>query len=267
MPGSCGSGSRHTTSSTASPLSGHRMWSDICDSDDDTLSEWSEERMLPETLLSSIKEADLLLRKMPQEIEDSFESEASSTILSAHAPEFLPTLTMQCPVVGICHVIMEGDELSLSMQDCDAHPAARTKPFWRNKRPSLLEEARPQVPQGISQGLTEEQIERRIRNIEIGKETKEYAYLLEQRKLGQSGDDEPLTPDPRDTTISKRSWLREVQCWRQDLRQRYLLENAGIGPDVASVVSTEAEEAQGSEADDTLTVNSDDASSAHWSSR
>jgi len=114
--------------------------------------------------------------------------------------------------------------------------------------------------------LTEEQIQRRTRSIEVGKQTKEYQFHLEQRRLQRPGV-EPLTPNPQDN-VSKRCWMRALQHWREELRRSYLLEiSVDSRPEAASVASTEAEETQGSELDDSATVTSDDASSAHWSSR
>lgn len=227
--------------------------------------------MLPETLLGELNEPEMLRRTVPQETEDTLEHEVASSTLDVYAPEFLPTLTMDCPVVGACSVIFEGDEMSANAQECAAisRPTRRSK-FWNRSRPAPLTKAPPRVPQGVPLELSKEQLARRVRSIEIGKETKEYIFHVEQRKLGWPGG-EPLTPDPRDSSLSKRSWEREVQHWREELRRRYLLETTGISygsrPEAASVASTEAEEAQGSEADDAITVNSDDASSTHWSSR
>lgn len=256
-------------------MSGQRLWSDICDSDDDTMSEWSEERMLPETMLREMNEPEMLLRTTPQEMGDSPEHEATSPTLNPYAADFLPTLTMQCPVVGVCHVILEGDEAPVNGQE-PSRSAPRTKSFWKRQRPSLLEvhpKRQPEQANSVApQDATDDQLQRRMRSIEVGKETKEYQFHLEQRKLGRPGYiDEPLTPDPRDRTMSKRHWLRVVQEWREELRREYLRETTGMSienrPEGASVASTEAEEAQGSEADDSMTVNSDDASSTHWSSR
>jgi len=278
------------TSTTASPMSeprgpSHRLWADILDDEDDSSIEWGEERMLPETMLTSSEPgtpsrhsqdgdhcADLV-----QSMCCAVLNKESST-LNAYAAEFLPTLSMRCPLVGICDVIAEGDEAKGCLEDAAfsepllvafapvrALPAEGPKQsssqrFWRKDRdPSL--EVRPRVPQGIHrEEITDETLQRRIRNIEIGKETKEYQFYLEQIRLLRPGA-EPLTPDPHNRTLSKRRWDKEVQNWRQELRKQYLDESV---PEVASVASTEAEEAQSSEADDTTTVNSDDTSSQHW---
>lgn len=208
--------------------------------------------------------------------------------LNAYAVEFVPTQSMTCPLVGICDVIVEGNEAeesagsselrfttphSLQAVQFDRLPRsqeaaqASTKKFWRTSKPATLK-VQPRVPQIVPvEALSEEQIARRVRNIEVCKDSKEYAFHLEQVKLLGPGA-EPLTPDPRDSTISKRSWVRAVQSWREELCRRYLLETDPSSlesrPEAASVASTEAEEAQGSEAGDSTT---DDSSSAHWSSR
>lgn len=285
------------TSTTASPMSGHRLWADILDEEDDSSIEWGEERMLPERMLSSSEpgtpsrhsqENGDHCAELVQSMCSAVLSKESST-LNAYAAEFLPTLSMSCPLVGVCDVIAEGDETKGCLEDAPCPepllvafapvrglPAegqkaiplqSSSRRFWRKARDASLE-VQPRVPQGIHrEEIPEESLQRRIRNIQIGKETKEYQFHVEQMRLRRPGA-EPLTPDPRDRTLSKRRWDREVQNWRQELRKHYLLETTGISfervPEVASVASTEAEEAQSSEADDTTTVNSDDTSSQHW---
>lgn len=121
------------------------------------------------------------------------------------------------------------------------------------------------------EGLSEEQLQRRIKHIEVGKATKEYHFFLERK--GRVGScDELQTPDPLDSNLhSRRSWHKAVEIWRAELRLRHLSETEGlsseIGPEAASAASTEAEETQSNEADDSITEISDDMSSAHWSSR
>jgi hypothetical protein len=266
-------------------MSGHRLWADISDGEDDLLSDWGEGRMLPETLLASPESETP--RSMPQKTEDLLaEQQASSHMLNAYAPEFLPTLTMSCPLVGMCNVIMEGDEgedaqaseLRFVPADCvvpmQSKGQSSGKKFWRTSREAHALaplEVPPRVLQDLPEKMSDEQMQRRIRSVEVCKDTKEYQFHIEQIKLRGPGA-EPLTPDPRDSTISKRRWVRVVQQWREELRRRYLLETGDTSlenvPEVASVASTEAEETQGSEAGDSTTVDSDAASSyACWSSR
>lgn len=253
------------------------------------MSEWGEERMLPEGLLAT-REPDAPLRAQPQETGDATaKHEAPPPVLNAYAAEFLPTLSMSCPLVGICEVIVEGDEAKLSGEDAPSSElyflpthvvaplhelngpkASSSKKFWNKPRPVPLV-VQPRVPQHVhNEEVSEEQLQRRLRSIEVGRETKEYQFHTEQIRLQIPGA-EPLTPDPRDSSLSKRQWERVVQDWREELRRRYLRETEGISlenrPEAASVASTEAEEEKGSEADDSTTVNSDDASSSHWSSR
>jgi len=244
--------------------------------------------MLPEMLLSS-SPAHGTPRTPPQEITDLVvEHQAITTAsLNAYATEFIPTQSMSCPLVGICEVIVEGDESqdqpSTELRFTSTHSLmpiqqenlpllqntskAGGKQFWRKPKPSPLV-VQPRVPQvTAAEVLSEEQIQRRVRSIEVCKTSKEYSSFVEEAKLLGS-DAEPLTPDPRDSRISKRRWLRAVQDWRDELARRYNLElersEGGSRPEAASVASTEAEEAQSSEAGDSTT---DDSSSAHWSSR
>lgn len=244
--------------------------------------------MLPEMLLSS-SPAPGTPRTPPQEIADDVAEHQATTIapLNAYATEFIPTQSMSCPLVGICEVIVEGDESqdqpSTELRFTSTHSLltiqqenlpflsntskAGGKQFWRKPKPSTLV-VQPRVPQDtFAEFLSEEQIDRRVRSIEVCKTSKEYSFHVEQGKLLGSGA-EPLTPNPRDSGISKRRWVRAVQDWRDELQRRYFLEmersERGSRPEAASVASTEAEEAQSSEAGDSTT---DDSSSAHWSSR
>lgn len=245
--------------------------------------------MLPEMLLSSSPGTPGTPRTPPQEIADPIAEHQAITIasLNACATEFIPTQSMSCPLVGICEVIVEGDESQdqpstelrftstrslLPIQPFLSNTSkARGKQFWRKPKPSTLV-VQPRVPQPIAaEVLSEEQIDRRVRSIEVCKTSKEYSFHVEQGKLlGLGSEEERLTPDPRDSGISKRRWVRAVQDWRDELQRRYFLEmersegGSRPGPEAASVASTEAEEAQSSEAGDSTT---DDASSAHWSSR
>lgn len=247
--------------------------------------------MLPEMLLSSSPGTPGTPRTPPQEIADLVVEHQAITIasLNAYATEFIPTQSMSCPLVGICEVIVEGDESQdqpstelrftstrslLPIQQENLPFLSNTskaggKQFWRKPKPSTLV-VQPRVPQDTAaEVLSEEQIDRRVRSIEVCKTSKEYSFHVEQGKLLGS-EEEPLTPDPRDSGISKRRWVRAVQDWRDELQRRYFLEmersegGSRPGPEAASVASTEAEEAQSSEAGDSTT---DDASSAHWSSR
>lgn len=277
------------SSATASPVSGHQMsWADLSDGDEDSLSDWGEELLLG----AATAESEKLLGIAPQETGDVIDqhqaTQANTSTLNAYAAEFLPTLSMSCPLVGFCEVILEGDEIQGELQ-ADPNrfwkkprPAtalgAGPKRSWNKSRPAKvlseqqrrLEAARTANFSGEVEQISEDQLQRRIRSVEVAMASKEYHFLLEHK--GHCGPGaEPMTPDPQDSALcSRRSWLQAVQIWREELRRLYLLGTEGHssenGPEVASVASTEVEETQGSEVDDSTTV-SDDASSAHWSSR
>jgi len=242
------------SSATASPASGHQMsWADFSDGDEDSLSDWGEELLLG----VATPESEKLLGTASQEAGDVIDQhQASTSTLNAYAAEFLPTLSMSCPLVGFCEVILEGDETQEKVK-------AGAKRHWQKPRPAKApcEQQRLEVEQ-----ISEDQLQRRIRSVEAGMASKEYHFLLEHKGHGGPG-----APDPQDSALSsRRSWLQAVQIWREELRRLFLLETEGLsfenGPEVASVASTEVEETHGSEMDDSTTI-SDDASSAHWSSR
>jgi hypothetical protein len=274
-------------------MSAHRSWADISDSEDiDSFgsSEFGEERLLPETVL---RELEFDGKKAGHS--ESFGVRQRQ--LNVYAAEFVPTLSMSCPLVGICEVIVEGDELELESQEDVQNGARRLppsrvsatmgshrelprqdakaskKPFWRKSRQQAPAKE-PQLPTPREE-LTEEQVQRRLRMVEAGQKTKEYRFLADEVRRFPSG--RPQTPDPRDSSLSKRGWDKEVQQWRKNLRRCYLLEvkpeSMGTSEhndtEAPSMASTEADEAPCSEADETITVHSDlsDASSAHWCSR
>jgi len=248
--------------------------------------------MLPATF-DTLSEIETPQSATPHEPDDVHaERQAASAQLNLYAPEFLPTLSMSVPLVGIYDVIAEGDEAGEDLQSSEHHhdvrfvashcmaplqawqssskgskAAARSvDKFW--SRQKQLQVRAPRVPQGVpSASLSEEQLARRIRSIQVGMDTKEYQFHAEKMRSGRPGAG-PLTPDPHDASIGRRQWNSAVQNWRNELSRLYLLETEGLSlenrPEAASVASTEAEEAQVSEVDDSTTV-SDDASSTHWS--
>jgi len=257
-------------------------------SDDDVEVDCGEELVLPPTVPSL--EAEIPARTpIHERIGDraNQETEVDSFSFNAYAAEFIPTFSMACPVVGYCDVIVEGDEetatsdvvflpahcaapLAEPLLESQSKAMSSKKNFFREKRPQALQVA-TRAPV-----LSDSDRKRRLRTIEVVKETQEYQFCLERRRLcGEVA--EPLTPDASDATLSKRSWDHTVRAWRTQLRTHYhmfaSLEEASLflemPPKAASVASTEAEEAD--EADDSTVdrvseVNSDDASSAHWSS-
>jgi hypothetical protein len=209
--------------------------------------------------------------------EGSTESRADVCDMKAHmalnacAPEFLPTLSMECQVVGVgyCDKICEESSLnshfdgeeSASVQmfyvpdqySASLHKAK--KRFWKRMRPQQLDiEAASSSSECLpAEASRDINIHRRLRNIVAGKETKEYQWHLEQVRLHGPGV-EPLTPDPRDSSISKRSWDYIVRQWRSELRKRYEMYEAN-GPEGTSVASTEADSNKG-EIDDSVEADS-----------
>ena len=87
--------------------------------------------------------------------------------------------------------------------------------------------------------MSEEQwarrIDRRMRALELGKRTKEYRWYSEQKRE----DSEPLTPDPTDRSVSKRTWKKFVTKWRNAVEQRYLEADASGSVDDCQSVDTE----------------------------
>lgn len=121
---------------------------------------------------------------------------------------------------------------------------------------------------------TEEEWERRSetrrRSIEIGKDSEEYNSHLERRAQQQNkldeNEQEPLTPDATDRSISKRRWKYEVAMWRDALKKIH--SEASVAAKILSsesMASTEEWQSQATnttEADEANTVDGDDASLA-----
>jgi len=263
------------------------------------MSEWGEDRMLPSVLSPSdvVSEPETQLSTTTQELEEvPSDLQASTLGLNAYATEFLPTLTMQVPLMGIYDVIVEGDEAQEEVQHPERSDALRfvsphcmtplqnwqcpsggskagkssSGKFWRKPKPTV-EVRQPRVLQGVpaDASISEEQLARRMRSIRIGMDTKEYQFHVDKVRAGRPGAG-PEMPDPNNSSIGRRQWNHAVQNWRDELRRLYLLETEGLSlesqPEAASVASTEAEESlQASELDDSITACSDDASSSHWS--
>lgn len=258
-----------STLDTASPASGSSRWADISDADgSDTESSYGEDRF---SLLPPLPETTVI-RSSSLEVSSPLQARAA---LNASAPEFLPTLSMECQVVGVgyCNMICEESSLEpeLGMEESSSfqmhyvtdqssaslHKAK--KPFWKRQRPPQVD---IQATSSSSEALQEHEprdinTQRRLRNIQAGKETKEYQWHMEQVRLHGPGV-EPLTPDPTDRKISKRSWDYAVREWRAELRKGYETFEANH-PEGFSVASTESTEADShrSEIDDSATASDD----------
>jgi hypothetical protein len=261
----------------------HSRWADISDGEgSDTESSFNEDGFmphLPESLPETATSRSLLL-KVNQNGECRSSPSQAPVALNAYAPEFLPTLSMECQIMGVgyCDRICEESTLESGLagedysscrmlyvpDECSASVFKAKKKSWKRLRPQQLD---IEVASSSSQSLQANaqrdfNIQRRLRNIEAGKGTKEYQWHMEQVRLHGPGV-EPLTPDPTDSSISKRSWDYAVRVWRGDLRSRYEMCEANR-PEGASVASTEADsckDSQRSEIDDSATA-SDDGSSA-----
>lgn len=196
-----------------------------------------------------------------------------------NAPEFIPTLSMACPVVCVC--IPEdagtpekraeplqglgGDRRRRGLMGRKRQPPAlrvpankRTKSEERQSSSSALP-GQSQMPPASEQEW-QHRIIMRKKAISVGKETPEYKWLAESKQQHEEELVEPLTPDPTDRTVSKRHWKYAVQVWRMALKQRYVEECGG------SVVSTEEWQtisvATTEEPEGTATIDGDNDSTA-----
>jgi hypothetical protein len=65
-------------------------------------------------------------------------------------------------------------------------------------------------------------VEVREKSVAISKETTVYQWYSGLKPREARVDGEPMTPDPRDRTVSKRRWKYLVQCWRTSMHSMYI---------------------------------------------
>mmetsp|Transcript_46810 Transcript_46810/g.100085 ORF Transcript_46810/g.100085 Transcript_46810/m.100085 type:complete len:353 (-) Transcript_46810:88-1146(-) len=223
------------------------------------------------------------LEEAQRELEASTSSPATSS-LSANAPEFVPTMTMVCPLVGICSVASTDEASFVTPQNHFAPdpyspellrlspkqgrnkggvgrkrntpPAIQVPDRKRTKseerRLSIPEEAKPNKSQMEMPEATEEEWQQRIKKrelaITLSKRSHEYQRFQQLKMNEEREEDEPLTPDPRDRSVSKRKWKHDVDEWRNWLQKRYGDEGQGSVASTEewlSVFTTTTEEADG----------------------
>lgn len=199
-----------------------------------------------------------------------------------NAPEFIPTLTMQCPIVGICHMSASGATQSAepsfftpekcrepspsaggrrrhggkkrrtsSMQDLASAAPSQKRTKSEERECSQRAQLRVSVP---CEEATEEDWQRRAemrqKAIDIVKKFPEYRWYSEVKHE----DDPPMTPDPKDRGISKRRWKYLTAQWRLALKQRYIEDGHGSvagTEEMMTTISTEDTEGiRAFEADD-----------------
>jgi hypothetical protein len=226
-----------------------------------------------------------LLRRIPRPaVAAAPGDEASEDPLPAwqpnvHAPEFIPTLGMTCPVVNVCCTgpaeaapgrwmapaggAPDGSPTKLDTQAMETPEkgteAARS--FRKKKRPPTLqepekkrtrsEERQQQQPlpspghhpmPEASEDVWMHRKEIREKAIALGKDSPEYRWFFDRKLQEEDREEgEPVTPDPRDRSLSKRQWKYTVQQWRVKLKQRYLDESGQDGSGSAAASEPEDE--------------------------
>lgn len=222
-------------------------------------------------------------------LEEASTSTSATSSLKADAPEFVPTLTMVCPLVGFCGMtsIDEASVQEASFATPQNHfepnpqspellrltpkegrrrggvgrkrntpPAIQVPERKRTKseerRLSPLEDAKPCKPQMEMPEATEEEWQHRIKKrelaITLSKKSQEYQRFQQLKMNEEREEGEPLTPDPRDRSLSKRKWKHDVDEWRKWLLKRYGDEGQGSVASTEewlSVFTTTTEEADG----------------------
>lgn len=169
-----------------------------------------------------------------------------------NAPEFIPTLSHTCPLVGVVLLDEEGSAVSSTSDvftpekglerrrrgGAKARPApiqvsATKKRTSASEPPEKMQPPEKMPMPEVSEEDWQRRIEMRRKAIDVGKKTREYQWYIELKQGQNKDDSEPLTPNATDRTVSKRSWKYDVMQWRIALKQRYMDEGG------ASVASTE----------------------------
>jgi len=200
---------------------------------------------------------------------------------SVAATEFLPTLSMACPIVGMCQIIPEEGELKPSFAaagqlDCDVAKTVCSSTVASSScsgcssppscsvdsprsRLSTVDLGMPCHQQALkkrrrtrgakhvdhqvetpSEVATEEDWEHRAemrkKAVRIRKDTPEYVQYSEFVPKEVRTPGAPMTPDPIDQTISKRSWKSELSKWSAELNQWFsdhgLEDNGSVLPEL-----------------------------------
>jgi len=304
-------------STAASPMSQSRSdlgarWADISDGEYET--EWDSfdatNSHSPKWMADLRMSSSMLLDSEPASAETT-PRVGEEPRLNIYAPEFVPTQTMDCPLVGICTVIPEDGVIDIQelLSQSSSQGQKKKKPYWRSKAPqdlaakklatSVAESAldpleikeesndrhslfatQPYLPPYASCEMPEaseeewqHRVEIRRRQLDAGFQSKEYLWYVQHMKHCDVAE-LIVGPDPTDRSIAKRQWKYQLQLWRDALMRHWMNRLIESGkPEGGSVVSTEEDEADGSEADDdlsTITHHSevaDDASSSSWSAR
>lgn len=96
---------------------------------------------------------------------------------------------------------------------------ASTTPGRKRRRPGAA--GPPSEPTAAPEPFEDDwprRVAKRMEGVAAIKRTPEYTQARAQGLRDASNVDFPLTPDPTDVTMSKRTWESKVQSWRQDLR-------------------------------------------------
>lgn len=164
---------------------------------------------------------------------------------NAEAPEFIPTLTMTCPLVGV--IASEGVQQGFFDEVLRVpHTPKRTRRRARKPQLTPLEiPARsPEAAGGELPEASEEQwqhrAEMRRTSVALVKATSVYEWYNMAKPRETWDKCEPMTPDPLDRTISRRQWRGNVERWRQLLQELYMEEGDG-GDDRCSLGTASTE--------------------------
>lgn len=198
--------------------------------------------VLPSVVVRQSRNADEDKKRTTSTYSRECEPDARSWLPNAAATEFIPTLTMECPLVGVIQISTEDGQVTDGVAAFELFsPAPASQRLAYSKRPAKISIPIPRPPTRdqrkmktpvltkVGPACTEDQnvmpeaseevwqhrADQRQRDIRVVKEAPEYQRHIARKALDGCDEGEPLTPNPFDRTLSKRRWKFSLQQWRK----------------------------------------------------
>lgn len=219
----------------------HESWADVDDSESD--GEFSSEAAFDASLEEAVPLRGNLVGVAQHDPSRSLaRHRAGEAALNCEAVEFIPTLSMHCPLVGMCVLEPEADargtgELlagsTFEDQLGSSTAAGRRRRHRKAKKPQQKPQEIGVMPEA-SDETWQHRAEMRVKEL-AALEAKLYAASQGKYAAKDTNKDETLMqPDPTDRTVSRRQWKRATDQWFKALLRQWCPEE-GHG----SVASTE----------------------------
>lgn len=187
-------------------------WADAADSDDDVVDHVS----LPEVCREAQKQEELSCSRLME-----------TSTLNASAPEFIPTMSMVCPLVGVCLLQASAPEpLHQGLSSGTAQSINADAVQQRRRRRKKAGKGQPSTQQWgvmpeVSEDVWEERISHRYKVLATLEarllRLSRGIVLSEKNQEGLMDEVQEILrvrkPDPEDRTVSRRQWRKAVDDW------------------------------------------------------